>query len=133
MTAINKSWIGRPFWKNLSNLWGVVAMGLFVFDFFSFHSYNAITASVAIIYVGVLTIYVSSKEFYRWKSKDKFQSKYFGEAYIILWTVIMLCFAVIAFFYNELFKIPGEFIATYISALSIFAITQHSKNLKSKN
>lgn len=133
MNKLTKTWQGRSFWKNLSNLWGVAAMGLFVIDFFSFHKYNVGISAVAIIYIGVLGLYVTSKEYYRWKSKEKFESKYFGEIYIIIWTLIMLTFVIVAFISNGLMKIPGEFVATYISTLGILAISQQSKSFKLKD
>ena len=85
---------------------------------------------MSVIYIGVLGLYVTSKEYYRWKSKEKFESKYFGEIYVVIWTIIMLTFVMVAFISNGLMKIPGEFVTTYISALGIFAISQQSKNFK---
>ena len=108
-------------------------MGLFIIDFFSFHRYDIGVSAVAVIYIGVLGLYVTSKEFYRWKGKEKFISKYRGEIYIILWTIIMVIFVISAFITNGLFKIPNEFIATYISTLGIFAISQQSKSFKLKD
>ncbi|MBU1131422.1 hypothetical protein KJ840_04785 [Patescibacteria group bacterium] len=130
MNKSTKIWQGRSFWKNLSNLWGIIAMGFFIIDFFSYHRYSVGTSAVSVIYIGVLGLYVTSKEYYRWKSKEKFESKYFGEIYVVIWTIIMLTFVMVAFISNGLMKIPGEFVTTYISALGIFAISQQSKNFK---
>jgi len=125
-----KIWLGRSFWKNLANLWGVTAMSIFVVDFFSYHSYEMATSSASIIYVGILTIYVGSKEYYRWKATSKFQSKYTGEIFIFIWTIVMLTFVIIAFIANGLFKIPNEFVATYIYILGVYAVSQQSKSFR---
>ncbi|PIR06620.1 MAG: hypothetical protein COV55_03795 [Candidatus Komeilibacteria bacterium CG11_big_fil_rev_8_21_14_0_20_36_20] len=132
MKKLTKNWQSRAFWKNLSNFWGLVAILLFLVDFFSFHVYDVASSSVAVIYIGVLSLYVGSKEFYRWKTKGKFQSKYFGEIHVIFWTIVMAIFVIIGFLSHGLLNIPPEFIATYISVLGIFAISQQSKSFKLK-
>jgi len=133
MNQTKKFWPGRVFWKNLSNFWGTVALLLFVIDFFSFHAYNIAASSVAVIYIGVLSLYVGSKEFYRWKIKEVFPSKYFGEIHVIIWTIVMATFVVVAFMSGGWLKIPGEYVATYISVLGIFAISQQSKSFRKKD
>ena len=107
-------------------------MGLFVVDFFSYHTYDVATSSAAVIYIGVLTIYVGSKEYYRWKIPSKFQSKYTGEVFIFVWTIVMMTFVIFAFMANGLFKIPSEFMATYIYILGVYAVSQQSKSFRIK-
>ncbi|MBT3690411.1 hypothetical protein HOE31_04145 [bacterium] len=132
MKKMKKIWAGRFFWKVLSSTWGVIAMSLFMIEFFTFNDYLVATSSVAVIYIAVLTMYVGSKEFFRWRQKDTFKSRYFGEIHIILWTLLFVVFTLFAFFSKGYFKLPTEFLATYISTLGIFAITMQSKSFSKK-
>ncbi len=118
------------FWKHLSNLWTFVAIGFFLFDFFTIDKYNSYAAAISIIYITILGIYVGTKEFDRWQNSH--HSKRKGELFVILWTVLILFFVIMAIASEGKYKIPSEFTATYIALLSVFALTQRSKFLHNK-
>jgi len=123
---IDKNNLG--FWRTITNIWGFLTLGLFVVDFFSFHSYSQSTSSCAVIYGFTLALFVGSKEFQRWKSqKGQYKSIHFGEIYPIIWTIAMISFVVISVIFKENYQIPGEFPTTYITILGIYIISQQSK------
>ena len=117
--------------KMLTNIWTIITILLFCLDFLSGNKIDSSAAAVGIIYIAILGLYVTSKEFERWQTKG-YPSQYFGEIYVIFWTIIMLIFAVGAATSNGLFTMPGEFVITYISVLGILAVTHRSKQMHQK-
>ncbi|HAH04196.1 TPA: hypothetical protein DCL28_01400 [Candidatus Komeilibacteria bacterium] len=121
------------FWRIITNTWGILTLTLFVVDFFSFHSYSEATSASAVIYGFILAMFVGSKEFQRWKSKNgQYRSIHWGEIYPIVWSIIMLLFVFITAISKNDFQIPNEFPATYITVLGIYIISQQSKSFYSK-
>ena len=117
------------FWRTITNIWGILTLGLFVIDFFSFDSYSQVTSASAVIYGFTLALFVGSKEFQRWKTaKGQYRSSYFGEIYPIMWTIAMMLFIFLAAGFRDQYQIPGEFPATYITVLGVYIISQQSKN-----
>jgi ABC-type Mn2+/Zn2+ transport system permease subunit len=114
--------------KVILNFWTFVTMVLFVLDFFSGNQYNSTSSAIGLIYLSVLGIYASEKEYVRWK--NKFASQFFGEFFIVTWTTIMLIFVATAPFSNGNLRVPGEFVVVYTSVVGVFAITQYSKKLR---
>ncbi|MFH1667753.1 MAG: hypothetical protein ABH884_01880 [Candidatus Komeilibacteria bacterium] len=116
------------FWRWLTNLWSLLTLLFFILAFTQPDRFNGLLVNVSIIYGAILAIYVSSKEFTRWHNKH-FTSKYYGEIFVFLWTIVMIAFIVIASL-NGKYSISPEFTAIYITILGIFAISQKSKALK---
>jgi len=114
--------------KLILNLWTAITICLFMLDFFSGNIYDSAAASVGVIYLAMLGIYVGEKEYIRWKTK--FASKFTGEVFVIIWTIVMAIFAIGAPLSLGAWKIPAEFAVVYTSVVGVFAISQHSKNLK---
>lgn len=127
---IAKQKISRP-WKWLSDLWGYLTMIIFTWDFFQPDKLRVETTGVAIIYTAILVIYVSNKEYQRWR-KNNFTSQYAGEMFIVLWTFLLFFFVCLTAFFPEKFYIPATFYTTYITILGLFAITLNSKKLKKR-
>ena len=119
------------FWKILSNIWGSIAAICFLLTFFNVYDLSHLLANVTIIYVSILSIFTGLKELSRWKNKQ-FLSRYHGEVFIILWTVLMLLFILLSAYNENGYQMSTEFTATYLSVLGIFAISRQSKNLKLK-
>jgi len=114
-------------WRFLSGLWTLAFMAFVVVNFFSFDRYEALTTPFAAVYAGILTLYAGTKEFDRWY--DLHDGRHPGEFFLIGWTTLMfVLFGVIAFS-GRAYTLPPEVVASYIMALSIFAITQKSKQL----
>lgn len=102
-------------------------MALFVIDFISGNKFDSSASVIGIIYLAILGIYVSEKEYIRWRSK--FISYFLGEGFIIAWTVIMVMFVIGAPLSFGRFRLPAEFAMVYTSVVGAYAISQHSKNL----
>jgi hypothetical protein len=113
--------------KLILNLWTAVAIVLFSADFFSGNKYDSAASVIGVIYLALLGIYAGEKEYIRWQTR--FASKFSGELFVAVWTVLMLVFAVCAPFSGGAFRLPADFAVVYTSIIGVFAITQHSKNL----
>jgi len=118
------------FWRILSNFWGIVAAIIFLLTFFAISDLNHLLTDITIIYLSILSIYTGLKEYNRWKS-TKFMSRYHGEIFVVLWTILIMVFILLSAFDKNNYKLATEFTATYLSVLGIFAISRKSKNLKS--
>ncbi len=116
-------------WRWLANFWGIITAIFFLIHFFKIIDLTEAIKNLAIIYISILSIFTTIKEFNRWKS-PKFLSKHSGEIFVILWTGLMIIFIAFGSYNPERFKFTGEFTATYLSILGIFAISRKSRSLK---
>lgn len=122
-----KLFLDRRILKLILNLWTTLTLVLFIADFFSGNKFDSSASVIGIIYLAILGIYAGEKEYDRWKTK--FTSQFMGEAFVIIWTAVMIIFAVTATFSGGTYKIPTEFAVVYTSVVGVFAITRHSKSL----
>lgn len=114
-------------WRILTNIWTVVFIAFLIFDFFQLNRYEYLTVPFSVIYIGVLGLYASTKEFDRWY--EMHEGRHPGELFVILWTVVIFFLLIISFFSKGGYKVSSEAIADYIMVLSVFALTQKSKRL----
>lgn len=114
-------------WRILTNFWAFLYAAFLIFNFFQKNAYGSFTAPLSAIYVGVLGLYVGTKEFDRWY--EMHQSRHSGEWFVVGWTVLILKFLILSFLLGEGYKIPSEATTVYIVVLSVFALTQESKRL----
>ena len=113
--------------KVILNFWTVLTMALLVADFLSGHRFSVSATAISIIYLAILGIYTSEKEYARWR--DNFQSKFVGESFVIGWTIIMAFFVILAAFFSDIYQVPEEFAAMYTAIIGIFAVSYHSKRI----
>ena len=113
-------------WRILTNFWTVIFIAFLIFDFFRFNQFEYLTVPFSVIYVGILGLYASTKEFDRWY--EMHEGRHPGELFVILWTVVIFALLGISFFFGG-YRISSEAIADYIMVLSVFALTQKSKRL----
>ena len=113
--------------KIILDFWTMLTIGLFTLDFFSGNKFDSTASAIGVIYLAILGIYVTEKEYIRWK--NKFMSRFLGESFIVIWTMIMVIFVVVAPLSQGQFRIPAEFAIVYTSVIGAFAISQHSKSL----
>lgn len=111
--------------KFILNLWTTITIVVFVLDFFSRNKFDSSACVIGIIYLAILGIYASEKEYSRWKTK--FVSRFIGETFVIIWTIVMVIFVFTAPLSAGRYKIPAEFTLVYTGVIGVFAITQHSK------
>lgn len=117
-------------WRILTNIWTVIFIVFLIFDFFQFNKFGYLTVPFSFIYIGVLGLYVSTKEFDRWYQMH--EGRHPGEIFIIIWTVVIFGLLAFSFFSSGKYKISSEALADYIAVLSVFALTQKSKKLYEK-
>jgi len=113
-------------WRTLINLWSLTALIIFTYEFVNGNPHPSLTVHMTMIYIGVLTIYVGTKEFRRWHNAH--QPSRYGEFYVFTWTMMIITFAVLDVIYEEM-RISHDLAALYISIISIYAITRESKRL----
>jgi len=126
----NKIWPDRQTLKSVLNFWTFITMALFILDFFSGNKFDSSASAIGIIYLAILGIYAGEKEYTRWQ--DGFVSRFIGEFFLVIWTILMAVFAVAAPVSAGAFKIPADFAIIYTSVVGVFAVTQRSKALKAK-
>jgi hypothetical protein len=114
-------------WRILCTLWTIVFMAFVTFDFFSMHRYENLVTPFAAIYAGILTLYAGTKEFDRWY--ELHSERHPGEFFVIAWTVLIFVLLGFTVALGPSYSLPPEVIASYIMVLSIFALTQKSKQL----
>ena len=121
--------ISDTFWRYMTNLWCLVCYGTIIYDFIYDHALGDILPSILVVYVALLTIFVGVKEFERWY--DMKTGRHPGELFVIGWTVLIIGLIIAKIIFHKIYAIPAEVLATYIAVLSIMAITQKSKKMKS--
>lgn len=124
----DKFYVDQLILKIVVNFWAFLTMTFFIVDFFSFNTFDTSASAIGVIYIAILGIYTSEKEYTRWKSK--FKSRFIGEGFILIWTIIMAMFIVIAQLSKGTYIVPEGFALVYTAIIGIFAITHHSKNIK---
>ena len=114
-------------WRILTNFWTVVFLLFLVANFVGMDRYNYLIAPFSVIYIGILGLYVGTKEFDRWY--EMHEGRHPGEWFVFAWTVVIFILIAVSFFLGKDYKVSSEAIADYIMVLSVFALTQKSKRL----
>lgn len=113
----------------MTNFWCLVCYVAIIYDFIYDNALGEMLPSILVIYVALLTIFAGVKEFSRWF--DTRTDRHPGEIFVIGWTIIIFGLFIAKIILHKAYEIPGEVLSTYIAVLSIMAITQKSKSLKS--
>ncbi len=121
---------GEKFWRGLTHAWTILFMAVIVANFFAHNSYEFLIAPFSAIYISILGLYVSTKEFDRWY--EMHQSRHPGEIFVFLWTVIILTLLAISGFAGNGYHLSTEAVAVYIMVMSVFALTQKSKAMHAR-
>ena len=87
MNKKNKKKNNFNFWRKLMNAWSFFFFIMIIIDFFSFNAYKGIINAIATIYVSILAIYVSNKEFERWY--DQHKDGHPGEVFVVIWSILV--------------------------------------------
>jgi hypothetical protein len=119
------------FWRYVTNIWTVALIGVIMSDFLTLGKYHYLLTPFSVIYGAVLSIFVGTKEFSRWYDLHKGR-KHPGEAFVILWSLLLLMMVSISWIYGGVYIIPADVVSVYIMVLTVFAITQSSKTIYHK-
>lgn len=114
-------------WRFLTNFWTLAFIFLLVVNFFGGDRFGFLIAPFSVIYIGILGLYVGTKEFDRWY--DLHESRHPGEIFVIVWTVVIFGLLILSVILEDGYHVSSEAIAVYIMVLSVFALTQKSKKL----
>jgi len=114
-------------WRILTNFWTLLFMAFLIADFFLQGRYEFLTAPLSVIYVGILGLYVGTKEFDRWY--ERHEGRHPGELFVAFWTIVIFVLLVLSLLLGGGYRLSSEAVAVYIMVLSVFAITQKSKSL----
>ncbi len=112
-------------WRYLVNFWTLVIYIVVVVDFFMKNSLVEFLGPICAIYIALLAVYTTQKEFERWH--DENIGKHPGEIYVIIWTVLIITMIVLEIIYHESYKLPSEAFSTYVVVMGILAITRRSR------
>jgi uncharacterized protein YacL len=113
------------FWRYLINIWSVVFFVVIIYDFLTGNSCTEFLDVVAMLYIGLLTIYVSDKEFKRWYHNHNRQHP--GERFVIAWTVLIVFLIIANLIVKIPYHLPASVVSSYIAVLTLLAITRKSK------
>jgi drug/metabolite transporter (DMT)-like permease len=112
-------------WRWLVNIWMIVTCAVVVVDFFSFGRYSFLLSPLALLYISLLSVYVTSKEFQRWFLS--YQGHHPGEIAVFIWTVLIIMMIILNGWLGKEYRISQEVISTYLTIVSIFIVSKGSK------
>lgn len=78
-------------WRFLTHFWGILAASFFWLIFFKLWDLSEALSSLTLIYISILSLFATTKEWHRWKDKS-FISNHSGELFIVIWTGLLLVF-----------------------------------------
>lgn len=114
------------FWRKLINFWSFLFFAVIIIDFINNNAYEDILNTISVIYIGILAIYVSNKEFERWY--DRHEGNHPGEIFVIIWSVLVAGLFILDLLYGK-YSLPSAVVSAYIAVLTILVITRKSKEL----
>lgn len=119
------SLVDFEFWRYLINGWSMLFFTVIVYDFLSGNSCTDLLNVVSMVYIGVLAVYVSNKEFERWYHRHHHQHP--GEIFVVAWSALVAVLIITDFIAQTPYHLPGSVVSSYIAVLTILAITRKSK------
>jgi len=120
--------IPRDIWRLITNLWTSLTIVFFVLDFFFQNRYSTSAGIISTVYIAILGIYATTKEFDRWTNRYA-DGRHFGEWSAVLWTIVLMFFIIFAMFSDAKHTVSQEMVTTYIIVLTVLIVTTKSKVL----
>lgn len=114
-------------WRFLSMFWGVLYLFVICADFVYGNMYDRVIGPLGTVYIATLTMFVGSKEFDRWH--ERHPGKKHGERFVFVFTAIIFIMFAVSFSKNGSYEVSPDILAAYIAVLSIFVISEKSKEL----
>ncbi len=128
MNHKNGNYFLENFWRILTNIWSILFLIVAVADFFLKGEMSYVLSPFAIVYGAILSIFVGTKEFARWFNMYK-SRRHPGEWAAILWSFVVIILEIISWSTKGQYSISTQTISVYIMILTVFAITQSSKEI----
>ena len=117
----------EKYWRWLANLWMSITILVIIIDFFSANRYTFLVSPLTILYITLLSVYITSKEFERWFKN--YQGHHPGELALVFWTILMLGLVVADFYLGPAYHISSDVISTYLVVIGLFIASKSSKSL----
>lgn len=117
-------------WRLLTQLWTVTYLAFLILNFFAQNKYEYLASPFSALYVGILALFVGTKEFSRWYEGQ--ENNRHGEWFVATFSVIVFFLVGGALVLGERYRVQTDVAATYIAVLTIFAISRQSKELHKK-
>ena len=117
----------ETFWRIMVNFWTIAIFLFIIINFWSVGEYDHLAGTFGILYTSVLTLYIGTKEFDRWY--EKHTGRHPGEWFVIIWTALIFGLFALSIFWGAPYRVPSDVVAVYIAVVSLFALTQKSKQL----
>jgi hypothetical protein len=114
----------------ITSAWTLFYFGYLIVNFLKGNEYEFLASAFSALYVGVLTMYVGSKEFDRWYSTH--ESRRNGELFVAAFTIAIMVLIFGALVLGPHYRVSPDVVATYIATMSLFVLTQKSKTLRNK-
>lgn len=111
--------------RYLSYLWNIIVFIFILVDYASAEEWAYLLGPLLITYMGVLSLYVATKEFSRWASD--YHGKHPGEVFILVWTLLMIFLFFSSLLDDSHRRVNSEIVATYIGVLSVFIVSREAK------
>jgi drug/metabolite transporter (DMT)-like permease len=117
--------VSERYWRCLANIWLGAMFFIILVDFWSGGLYYYLIPPVSILYVAILSVYVSSKEFKRWFRS--YEGHHPGEISLIIWTVLIFALIISNAYLGSNYHIAQEITSTYIVVIVLFIISRGSR------
>lgn len=115
----------EKYWRYLANIWLVATVFIIVVDFWSGGKYTYLISPLSILYITLLSVYITSKEFKRWG--NRYQGRHPGEIAIVIWTVLIFILIVSNVYLGSSYRISQDTISTYLVVVALFIVSRGSK------
>lgn len=114
----------------LLNTWTLLVLPFTVANFFMPELLEHLAVPVAVLYTGLLALYVGTKEFERWY--DMHRGRHPGEWFVILWTVVMIFLFGVSIAMHGKYHVHSDLVAVYVAVITLYVFTHQSKQLHQK-
>ncbi len=117
----------EKYWRWLANLWMTVTILVIVMDFLSAGKYTFLITPLSVLYITLLSVYITSKEFERWFKS--YQGHHPGELALVFWTLLILGLVCANAYLGSGYHISSDVISTYLVVIGLFIASKSSKSL----
>lgn len=118
---------GDALLRRFVNAWTLIILPFIVVSFFVGHRLEYLVVPIAVLYTGLLALYVGTKEFDRWYHTHR--GRHPGEWFVILWTLVMVFLFGASIVMGPEHTLHSDLVAVYVAVLTLYAFTHKSKEL----
>lgn len=120
-----RSPISEKYWRCMANIWLGAMVSIIMIDFWSGGQYGYLISPVSILYITLLSVYITSKEFKRWFKH--YEGHHPGEIALVIWTVLIFALIISNAYLGAGYHISQEIISTYLVVVALFIVSRGSR------